>query len=275
MATQHRALTALLLTGAACAAAPASAQSFDDKFWIEAGFYWPKIDTTIQVSSVANSTIGTEVDFEDDLNLGEGEGLPSLTAGARLSKRFRIVGEYYSLGRSSETTLARDIVFDDVTYPASATVTSEFDSSVYRFSVGYSFVRKPNVELGGAIGLHATDFAVSLDGMGTVGGSTAQIQQRRREALAPLPTLGIYGSFVVAPRVQIGGNVDFLSLNIGDYDGRLINAQASVSYRVFKNVGVGVMYRYVDYRLDVEKEDWTGRLTYQFSGPAVFLIAGF
>jgi hypothetical protein len=275
MASSTRALTAIALTGAALLAAPACAQGLDDKYWAEVGFYWPKVDTTIQVSSVTNSTIGTEVDFEDDLDFGDGEGLPSFTAGARLSRRFLVVGEYYSLGRSSETTLARDIVFDDVTYPVSATVSSEFDSSIYRFSVGYSFVRKPNMELGGAIGLHATDFGVALEGMGTVGGSTTQIVSRRREALAPLPTIGIYGTYEVAPRVELAGNVDYLSLSLGDYDGRLVNAQASVSYRVFKNVGVGVMYRYVDYRLDVEKEDWVGRLTYQFSGPAVFLIAGF
>jgi len=275
MALPTRALIATLLTGAAFVASPASAQGLDDKFWFEVGFYWPKVDTTIEVSSVTNSTIGTEIDFEDDLDFGDGEGLPSFTAGARLSRRFRLVGEYYSLGRSSEATLARDIVFDDVTYPVSATVASEFDSSIYRFSVGYSFVRKPNVEVGGALGLHATDFEVALEGMGTVGGSTAQVQSRRREALAPLPTLGIYGTYAVAPRVELAANVDYLSLSVGDYDGRLVNAQASVSYRVFKNVGVGVMYRYVNYRLDVEKEEWVGRLTYEFSGPAVFLIAGF
>jgi len=275
MASSTRALTAIAVTGAALLAAPASAQGLDDKFWVELGFYWPKVDTTVQVSSVTNSTVGTEIDFENDLNFGDGEALPSITAGARLTRRFRVVGEYYSLGRSAETTLARDIVFDDVTYPVSATVAGEFDSAIYRFSVGYSFIRKPNLELGGAIGLHATDFAVALEGQASTGGAPTQFEARRRELLAPLPTLGLYGRYEIAPRVELGGNADFLSLSYGDYDGRLINAQASVSYRVLKNVGVGVMYRYVDYRLDVEKDDWVGRLTYDFSGPAVFLLAGF
>jgi hypothetical protein len=275
MASPTRALTALIISGSALAATPATAQNLDDSFWFSAEFYWPKVDSTVQVSSVTNPTVGTEIDFEDDLNLDHGEALPSFSAGARLSNRWRLVAEYYSLGRRGETSLARDIVFDDVTYPATATVAGEFDSSVYRFSVGYSFVRKPNLELGAALGLHATDFAVGLEGQASVGGASATFQARRKELLAPLPTIGIYGTYEIAPRVELGGNVDFLSLSIGDYDGRLINMEASLSYRVFKNFGIGVAYRYVDYRLDVEKEAYTGRLTYDFSGPVVFLTAGF
>ena len=91
----------------------------------------------------------------------------------------------------------------------------------------------------------------------------------------PLPTVGIYGLWQVAPAVHVGGRLDYLSLSIDDYDGKLVNAQASVSYRFTKNFGAGVMYRYVDYRLDVDKEDYFGRLKYEYSGPAVFLEVGF
>jgi len=275
MASLSRALTALTLVGGALAAAPAAAQNIDDNFWVTAEFYWPKVDSTVQITSVNNPTVGTEIDFEDDLNLDHGEALPSFEAGWRISNRFRLVGQYYKLSRSAQTTLSRDLVFDDATYHANATVAGEFDSSVYRFSVGYSFVRKENAELGASIGLHATDFAVGLAGQATIGTSTASAQTRRKEVLAPLPTVGLYGAIEVAPRVEMGANVDFLSLSIGDYDGRLVNFEANVSYRVFKNFGVGVAYRYVDYRLDVEKPEYVGRLTYEFSGPLIFLTAGF
>ena len=275
MANPTRVLTALIISGAGLAAGPAAAQNLDDNFWATAEFYWPKVDSTVQITSVNNPTVGTEIDFEDDLNLDHGEALPSFEAGWRISNRFRLVGEFYKLGRSASTTLSRDLVFDDVTYHANATVDGEFDSSVYRLSVGYSFIRKDNAELGAAIGLHATDFAVGLSGQATIGTATATAQARRKEVLAPLPTIGLYGAVEVAPRVQVGGNIDYLSLSIGDYDGRLVNFEANVSYRVFKNFGIGVAYRYVDYRLDVEKPEYTGRLTYEFSGPLIFLTAGF
>jgi len=90
-----------------------------------------------------------------------------------------------------------------------------------------------------------------------------------------MPTIGLFASYEVMPRLTLGGRLDFLSLGIDDYDGRLINAQAQLAYRFMKNIGAGVMYRYVDYRVDVEKERYTGRLTYSFSGPALFIEAGF
>ena len=56
-----RSLFALLLTGAAFHAVPAAAQGMDDNYWLEAAAYWPRVDTTLQLNSTANNTIGTEV----------------------------------------------------------------------------------------------------------------------------------------------------------------------------------------------------------------------
>jgi len=266
---------AILLTGAALYSAPAAAQGLNDNFWVEADFYWPNVDSTVQVSSVTDDTVGTRVDFEDDLNLEKGEALPSFSAGARLSHSWRLAAEYFSLNRSGTVTSAREIVFDDVTYPVAAELTSEFDSDVFRFVVGWSFYRTEQVEVGAALGLHATDFAIALEGEGTVGNQAASFESRRREVLAPLPTIGAYANIEVAPGLELGGSIDWLSLKVGDYDGRLTNLQAKLAYRVLENVGVGVSYRLVDYRLDVTKEDYVGRLTYEFSGPSVFLVLGF
>jgi hypothetical protein len=171
--------------------------------------------------------------------------------------------------------LERDIVVEDVTYPASAMIDSSFETDIYRFSVGWAFARGDNYEVGASIGLHATDIAVALEGQASVGGGAVQVQQRRQDFLAPLPTLGLFATFEPMPKVTIGARVDYLSLGIDDYDGRLLNAQASVSYRVWRNVGIGAMYRLVDYRVDVEKERYTGRFDYEYNGPAIFLEVGF
>jgi len=273
--TTRRTLFALLTTVTALGSAPAAAEGINDNYWFEAEAFWPKVDTNIEVSSVTNNTVGTNIDFEKDLDYNNSKTLPAFAIGARITNSFRVEAEYYSLGRKSSTTLARDIEFDDVLYKTGADVRSKFDSSVYRFTVGYSFYRKPNAEIGASLGLHATDFLISLEGQGTVNGVTSQIEARRKKVLAPLPTLGLYGSFEVAPRFVLGGNVDWLKLKVGDYDGRLLNFEAKASYRVMKNVALGVMYRSVDYRVDVEKPEWVGSLRYKFHGPAVFLHAGF
>ena len=103
----------------------------------------------------------------------------------------------------------------------------------------------------------------------------ASSQVRRKEVLAPLPTVGLYTTFQVMPRVTVNARADYLSLGIDDYDGSVLNAQASVAYRVMERVGIGVGYRYVDYDLDVDKDDYVASFDYQFWGPSVFIEIGF
>jgi len=73
----------------------------------------------------------------------------------------------------------------------------------------------------------------------------------------------------------VNGRVDYLSLAYGDYDGGVTNVQVGAAYRFSPHVGIGAMYRYVDYDVDIDKDAWTGSLAYQFSGPAVYLEVAF
>lgn len=258
------------------ATTPAHAQSLDDKFWLEVSAYWATVDSSIRVEPANSTQPGTVIDFESDLDLDNRKALPALFAGARLGDRWTIGAEYYSLNRSATRGTSRELVFDDVTFPVSASVSSKFDSDIYRLTVGYAFYRTEGAEIGGAIGLHATDFEIELTGEARVGsGPRVQSVTRRRAALAPLPTLGLFGSVRVAPQVTLSARADYLSLSVDKYDGRLLNAQAAATYRAFENVGIGVAYRFVDYRVDVDKDDWHGRVKYKFRGPALFLQAGF
>ena len=255
-------------------AVPASAQALQSRYWVEASAFWPDIDTNVSVST-PGGRVGTDISLESDLNLRDRKTLPAFLAGARLWDRVTIIGEYYALNRSGSASVARDITFDDVTYPAGARVNSSFESDVYRLALGYSFIRRENLELGAAIGLHATNFEATLSGDGQVGNIPVQNQRRTRDLIAPMPTVDLYGGYQVTPRLTLAGRVDYMSLSSGKYDGSILNTEARASYRVWKNVGVGAMYRYVDYDFDVEKKRWTGRLDYKFSGPALFLQATF
>lgn len=79
----------------------------------------------------------------------------------------------------------------------------------------------------------------------------------------------------VTPRLVLAGRVDYLSLKVGDYDGRLTNTEAKISYQIFENVGIGAAYRYVDYNLNIDKPRRQGEVAYKCMGPALFLIVAF
>lgn len=275
----RRAACLCAATGAAALAllapAQAGAQTLDNDYWLSILAFYPKIDTNVRVATKGpNQTIGTDIDFEKDLNLDNDEVLPSITAGGRFGRV--IVGvDYFKLKRTGDIDLARQVTFDGVTYPVAAHIESGFDSDIYRLTVGYAIVRTPTLELGAALGAHVTRFDFSVKGQGSVGGAGAQAQNRKRDVLAPLPTLGAFGTWKVAPRFELNARVDYLSLKIDDYDGRLVNAQVGANYAIMKNVSLGAAYRYVDYRLGIEKERWDGRVRYKLKGPALVLQASF
>lgn len=275
-----RASTAMILgavgaAGLAAAATPTRAQHLDDKFWVQGAAYWADIDSSASVDSIGNTDLGTVIDFESDLEMDDSQTLPSFSAGWRAWGRFIVGGDYYALDRDGEATLSRDIVFDDVTFPVSANVSSSMSSNIYRLTLGYSFIRNDTWEVGAALGLHMTDFELSLEGEATAGGVSVGTSRRGRDFLAPLPTLGAYANWQVTPKIAVNGRVDYMSLEIDDYDGGLTNAQISASYRFTRNFGAGIMYRFVDYNVDVTKDDWTGSLDYEFNGPVLYAELAF
>ena len=236
-----------------------------DGFTLEVGAYAPTVKTTAHFDSTLGP--GTSVSFEDDLGLDDRKVNAAILGRLRLGERWRIEGEYFALNRSGTRVINRTINWGGNIYPVGIVVNSEFDSDIYRLSVGYSFIKNTEAELGVALGLHVTDFTMSLAG--------ANVAKRTGDALAPLPTIGVYGSYALTPSWLLSGRVDFFSLSYNDFDGSLVNAVAAVDYRFTRNFGIGLGYRYVDYDLDVTKSNFSGGVKYEFSGPVLYLVGSF
>ena len=234
-------------------------------FTLEVGAYAPTVKTTAHFDSTLGP--GTSVSFEDDLGLDDRKVQVSVLGKLRLGQRWRIEGEYFALDRSGSRAINKTINWGGNTYPIGIVVDSEFDSDIYRLSVGYSFIKDTQAELGIALGLHVTDFNMSIAG--------ANVARRTADALAPLPTIGLYGSYALSPRWLLSGRVDYFSFSYNDYDGTLVNAVAAVDYRFTQNFGIGLGYRYVDYDLDVTRSSFSGGVKYQFSGPVLYLVGSF
>lgn len=66
-----------------------------------------------------------------------------------------------------------------------------------------------------------------------------------------------------------------MSLRYDHYDGSLVNWMAAVDWRFAKNWGVGLGYRFVDYKLESSASDLHGSVNYRFKGPAFFVNAAF
>lgn len=272
--TTHLITASALVAGLLASGGDARAQSLNDRFWIEGAALWADVNSEGEFR-LPNASRGVAIDFESDLGLNDHETLGSINAGFRAFDRVIIGADYYRLDRSSSASLGRDIQFEDVTFPISASVESGFSSDVYRLTIGYALIRNDTLEIGPAIGLHATDFDIFVSGEARVGQNQAAQTVRQRDFLAPLPTVGLFGAWSPAPRITVNGRVDYMSLSLGDYDGGVTNVQAGISYALTDHFDFGVMYRFVDYDLTIEKDAWTGDLGYDFQGPAAFIRASF
>lgn len=238
--------------------------------WIEISAFYPKVDSRLRITA-AGGPEGTEIDLERDLRLAQRRTLPALSAGVSLDRSWSLFAEFYSVDRSREAALDDEIVFDGVVYPASASIKSEFDSQIYRFGVSYSVFRDDNSDVDISLGAHVTEFATSIEGEVTADGTTTVIERRRREVLAPLPTIGIFARQELLPRLDLSVRADAFSLALGDFEGRIINVQSTLSYRLARRLSLGLTFRKIDYKLEVEKAEWSGRARYAFSGPAISL----
>lgn len=252
----------------------AQASELDRRAWVQLGAYRPAIDSNLRVDS--SSGQGTTIDFERDLGLDDGKTVGALLIGARWAERWRFEFEYFELTRGARQHLIdRDIVIDEITYPAQVEMSSEFDTKVYRAGVGYAFLRQPDAEAGVIGGLHVTTFRAAFEGLGSFNGSLLAVQKDRRDETVPLPTVGAFGTWLVSPQWLLSGRADLFYLKYDHYRGRLFNLQGNVMYRVSPNISLGAGYRLTDYRLDADDTSWRGRVELLYKGPQVMLEAGF
>jgi len=252
----------------------ALAEGPQDRYWAELEYFFPTISSTARLDFPNTNIPGTQINLEDDLGLADRKGTPYVLLGMRLAERWRLEFEYYQLNRSSTLTINRNLQWGAVTFPASASVNTTFDTSIYRLTGGYSFYRTPQAEAGAAVGLHITDFKIALSGQGN-GPAGLAFQSEQRDQLVPLPTVGLYGSYMLSDRWVLRGRVDYLTLNYQGYDGSLKNLLLALDWRFAKNWSAGLGYRFVDYQLESTKARFHGQVNYKFKGPTLFIGAMF
>jgi hypothetical protein len=266
--SRRHAAAAIALAGFA---AGASAETPQDHWWGELEYFYPTISSKARLDFPGTNVQGTEIRLEDDLGLADRKGTPYFLLGTRIGQPWRVEFEYYYLNRTGTHVIDKEINWGDQTYPVNATVSTKFDTNIYRLVGGYSFYRTSMAEAGGSLGLHVTDFRLGLSGTSTSG----TFQSETKNALAPLPTLGVYGVYKFNDQMMMRGRIDYLSLTVDKYHGQLVNTMAGFSWRFMPNWGAGVAYRYVSYNLKSTNPHFVGEIKYDFKGPTIYLEAGF
>ena len=246
--------------------------ALNDTWTFELGaLYASKTSNTAQLNS-AKLGVGTNVNFQDLLGMESWAWGPDVAARWRMSEKWRLEASYFWISQSGDKSINQDIQWGDVVYPVNAQVTSKLNFADFRTSVGYSFYKTADKELGVGLGLHVLEYQASLSSVtqGTEGGNM----------LAPLPVVSVYGGFAMNEHWSVSARFDEFSLTYQQYHGSITVIGLDVLYQPFRHVGFGLGYRalVIDFQADsTGLGSFQGNLKYNqtLQGPTMYVTLTF
>ena len=245
----------LMLTMTAPAEAQRSFEPLFDKFSFKGEISWVGMSTSIGLYD-DELDIGGKLNFQNDLNLGDRETIPSLDFEWQIAKRHRLAGRWQGISNGSNAQALTDIEWGDETIPIDADITLTFDLT--QFFIDYTFYPwvKERWALGFGIGLRWMDLSTSL--AWTLDTGVVEEGRTNADVTAPLPYLYVEYRMLLTEKWRMILGAGILDLTIGDVSGSQYIARASFEYLLGKRWAVGGAFNYA--AVDVAAENVTGDL---------------
>lgn len=256
--------------------APGKTLSDFQKGWhLDLGVYYPTLTTTLRVDSSAG--LGTEVRFEDDLNMSENEAILEGMLTWNLGERWLLQADYIDLARTSTGVFDRDITWGDPPqdYQIGTVFGARFDATVARLSVGYRFFNKPNQSLAGTFGAHFTEAEAGIGAQLTVDGEIEFEEGSFAETGVPLPlpSFGLAYTRLMNQNLLLTARLEVFFIDIENWGGELYSGELNLKYLFGKRdqFGVGLGYKFFQLDIDYDLDDFNGYFQYNYHGPKAYL----
>lgn len=219
---------------------------------------------------------GDDIDFNDSLGVSDHSNFfnGQLRWKFGSARKWVLAGQYFSNDATGSAVLTEDIEWDGSTFREGSFVASGVKLAVTRVFIGRSFIKNARNDFGVGIGIHNLDMKVFIEGEIRLDDETTEFQRKEVGANQPLPNIGGWYNFSPAKRWLLHARVDWISANIGDYDGGLWNTSVGVNYQAFRHVGFDLSWQYFNLHLKVDKTDWRGRTDMTYSGPVLAVTFG-
>ena len=136
-----------------------------------------------------------------------------------------------------------------------------------RTSVGYSFFKRKDKELGASFGFHVASYDVGLQ--------AATVGDEAKKILAPLPVVSVYGQFALTDEWAVGGRLDRFSMSYDKYDGNITSIGVDLLYQPFRHVGFGFAYRSLFITFKYAADTYNATFNQTFQGPLLYVNGSF
>lgn len=237
----------------------------EDRFRVEVTLLGAGLDTTLRIDeSLTNQ--GTVLQVEDDLGLDDSRLLP-------LAEITLLPGEHHlvrlsgmSIRRSANKIIDRQIEFDDEIYLPNERVDSELNIAMLGLTYGYRFLVRDRVELTGTFGIQILEVEANAV-------VRRRVLREAESGVAPLPLLGIEGRYDFTQRWSAEGRVQYLTADVEEIDGSMLDARLAVTWRMNPYLVFGLGYRKFEIDVDSRDESTPGFVDLTIDGPQLFMRA--
>ncbi len=189
----------------------------------------------------------------------------------RFKPRWTLFAHAFINRVSGETVVSRSFEYDDQVFEVGAALDSRFAADIYMLDVLYSVVKSDRFELQLGGGIHAFDVEVEFDANLAVNEEERNIRKSANDLLAPLPNLGMRMIYALSDRWTLRFNTGWLSVNIDDYDGKYLFANATGEYRFSDHFSLGIGYQSTDMEVEHTSDNSLETFDISFDGPTAFL----
>lgn len=246
--------------------------ALSDTFTATLGYM--RSSNSFRLESDVLGDIGDDIDFDDALKVSDHSSFFNGQIRWKFgnTRKWSIAGQYFSNKATGDAVLEKDVEWDGITFREGTNVGSGVKLAVTRLFIGRSFILNEQHDFGLGIGLHNLDISAYIEGEIITDDETTGFQRAEVSDNQPLPNIGGWYNFSPAKNWLLHARLDWISANIGDYDGSLWNTSVGVGYQVWKNVGFDLSWQYFNLNLNVDSDDWTGGADMTYSGPVLAMI---
>lgn len=250
----------MVLAGLFASAQRADAQTYQlyDKLSIALEGSFIALDTHLRADSIEHG-IGTEINFERDLQMERGKMAPTVSLEWRPWKNHRLGLFFKDIDRDSTAQAATEIIFDDIVIPIGADVRLGYD--IRELGIAYTYIFKPRERssFGFGGGLRVLEVGVSLfgrleseDGAGEWHDSV--------DITAPLPFFGVEYRYMFTEKWRFQTDLGLFYIEIADIAGFQALGRATIEHLTFDNVAFGFGFGASNVDIDAANDWWRGTL---------------
>lgn len=237
----------------------------EDRLRVEVNLFGASPQTQLRVDESPTQP-GTEIDAERDLGLDDFRLLPQVEFTLLPGERHLLRLSAFAIHRSAAKNIEIPISFDDEDYLVGERVDSRLNLTLFGLTYGYRFVVSQRSELSATLGVQIADVEANAV-------VRNRVVRESESGVAPLPLVGVEGRYDFTPRWSAEARAQYLTVNISDVDGSILDARLAVTWRLNPYLVFGLGYRTFQIDVDSQDEDTPGFVDLSVDGPLLFVRA--